>query len=151
MNIIKVQTNEQLAQCLDIRRAVFIDEQQVPEALEIDEQDVLGVGHHVLVLDQDGIAMATARYKAYDAKTAKIQRVAVRKEARGRDYGRQVMTAIEELAYSNGMSEVILDAQVSAVGFYRKLDYQIVSATPFLDAGIEHLRMSKSLADESLR
>jgi ElaA protein len=37
-------------------------------------------------------------------------------------------------------SEVWLDAQLHAVGFYKALDFQTVSDV-FMEAGIEHIRM----------
>jgi len=140
-----VQTPEDLLTCLDIRREVFIEEQGVPEELEIDEQDVIGVGTHVLVKDQTGHAVATARFQKYNDTTAKIQRVAVRKQGRGKGYGNAVMVAIESAARNQGFEKAILDAQCSAEGFYRRLGYTLVSEERFLDAGIEHVRMEKRL------
>ncbi|MFB5190228.1 GNAT family N-acetyltransferase [Alicyclobacillus fastidiosus] len=131
--------------CLAIRRAVFMDEQGVSEDEEIDDQDAIGVGHHVLVVDDGGRAVATARYKLYDERTAKIQRVAVLQPYRKYGYGRVVMDAVEQLAARDGFRVAVLDAQCHAEGFYKRLGYETISDTPFLDAGILHVRMNKPI------
>ncbi|GEO25435.1 acetyltransferase [Alicyclobacillus acidoterrestris] len=149
MKTVHVTNDRELAACLEIRRMVFMEEQGVSEDEEIDDQDVIGVGHHVLVLDDAGRAVATARYMPYDDDTAKIQRVAVLEPYRKGGYGRAVMNAIEQLAKRDGFQFAVLDAQCHAENFYVKLGYQKVSDTPFLDAGILHVRMKKQLMDLS--
>lgn len=145
MDVIHVNRMEQLEQCLRLRKEVFVAEQNVPEQLEIDELDVLGEEcRHVLITDR-GEAVATARLKPYDADTAKIQRVAVKRERRGQGCGRLVMEQIERLAARLGYANTLLDAQLQAVPFYSRLGYEIVSNEPFDDAGIPHLRMKKKL------
>lgn len=145
MQIVYVKTQQELEQYLAVRRAVFMLEQGVAEEEEIDEQDVLGVGNHLYIRDEDGTAVATARFKAYDTDTAKIQRVAVLATHRKYGYGRKVMAAIEKMAAEQGFQTAILDAQCHAEGFYQKLGYETISETPFLDAGILHVRMKKQL------
>jgi predicted GNAT family N-acyltransferase len=140
-----VTTSEQLQSCLQIRREVFIEEQGVPEELEIDELDHVDACTHLLMTDDAGRALATARIKRYDERTAKVQRVAVRRSARGRGYGAVLLEAAEEVARKQGYERVVLDAQCQAEGFYRKLGYRLVSPERFFDAGIEHVRMEKAL------
>ncbi|WP_067931717.1 GNAT family N-acetyltransferase [Alicyclobacillus kakegawensis] len=142
-----VENEEQLAECLAIRREVFVLEQGVPEDLEWDEWDRIGACVHLLVRDGQGIAQATARVKRYDETTAKVQRVAVRRSVRGGGWGRAVMAAAEAAARQLGLRRVVLDAQCQAQAFYEKLGYRVVSSEPFLDAGILHVRMAKELAD----
>ncbi|WAH36001.1 GNAT family N-acetyltransferase [Alicyclobacillus dauci] len=149
VEIIHVTKNADLDECIAIRREVFVDEQGVSEEEEIDEQDVVGVGHHLYVRDDAGVPVATARYKRYDDETAKIQRVAVRKPYRAGGYGRVVMEAIEQMAKSDGFRAAVLDAQCHAEGFYKKLGYTTISENPFLDAGILHVRMKKPLTSSS--
>ncbi|GMA62467.1 GNAT family N-acetyltransferase [Alicyclobacillus fastidiosus] len=145
MKVVFVTTEEELGECLAVRRAVFMEEQGVSEEEEIDDQDVIGVGHHVLVVDGGGRAVATARYKPYDAQTAKIQRVAVLHPYRKYGYGRVVMNAVEQMAARDGFRAAVLDAQCHAEGFYERLGYETISDVPFLDAGILHVRMKKPI------
>ncbi|MEF3310255.1 GNAT family N-acetyltransferase [Paenibacillus sp. GYB004] len=145
IDTITVQNNDQLEMCLNLRREVFVKEQSVPEELEVDQWDVLGTEcRHILILS-DGEAAATARLIRYDAQTAKMQRVAVRSALRGQGYGRIVMEALEKLARELGFSRSLLDAQVTARPFYERLGYEAVSEELFYDAGILHVRMTKTI------
>ncbi|OGX61746.1 MAG: GNAT family N-acetyltransferase [Paenibacillus sp. RIFOXYA1_FULL_44_5] len=147
MQIIRVSTYDQLQQCLQIRWEVFVDEQNVPEHLEIDEWDE---GHlacrHVLLCEEQGLCTATARMRNYSQDTGKIQRVAVRKIARQKGHGRLVLNTLEEWARELGLQYIILDSQCHAENFYLKLGYVTISSEPFDDAGIPHVRMRKKLA-----
>ncbi|MDF2717722.1 MAG: family N-acetyltransferase [Paenibacillus sp.] len=145
MEAIYVNNPEQLAQCLQLRSEVFVVEQKVPAELEIDELDTLDAPcRHVLLVD-GGEPVAAARMKEYDPTTAKMQRVAVKRERRGSGCGRMVMNALEKLAAEQGYTYSLLDAQVQAKPFYERLGYEVVSEEPFYDAGILHVRMRKKL------
>ncbi|WP_025692924.1 GNAT family N-acetyltransferase [Paenibacillus zanthoxyli] len=143
--IVRVTTEEQLQQGLDIRKKVFVEEQNVPVEEEIDDFDKIGPDvNHVLLID-DGISVATGRLTYYREGTAKMQRIAVLKEYRVKGYGRVLLLALEELARELGLETSILDAQCRAEEFYRKLGYEVISEKPFYDAGILHVRMQKKL------
>lgn len=153
--IFAVNKPEDLQECLQIRREVFVREQGVPDNLEVDEWDDLSRCIHVLAVDDSERPVATARLIPYNhplnvfpqdtTHIGKVQRVAVRQSARGRGFGRIVMRTIEELALRQGYRHLVLDAQCTAAEFYLRLGYQQNSHEVFLDAGIEHVHMSKSL------
>jgi len=143
--IIHVTTEEQLQYGLDIRKKVFVQEQQVPETLEIDEYDKISPDvHHVLIYD-NGEYVATGRIIYYNEETAKMQRIAVTKEYRTKGFGRVLLIAMEKLARELGLRYSILDAQCQAEPFYAKQGYEVISKEPFDDAGILHVRMKKEL------
>jgi predicted GNAT family N-acyltransferase len=125
-----------------LRRAVFIDEQRVSEGLEWDEHDA-DACHYVARL-RSGEIVAVARVVATGPTCAKVQRVAVRRDLRGLGIGRELMLQILADAEASGVSELTLDAQTHAVGFYRGLGFDVCSAS-FLDAGIAHMRMSRHI------
>ncbi len=137
---VKVTTDEQYNQLLDIRKIVFIQEQNVPEELEIDEHEHEAT--YVIAYDEQGKPMATGRIREYGEGTGKMQRIAVLKEARGGGYGRAVMEKLEEIGREMGFTKFTLEAQTHAEQFYKKLGYVTVSDI-FMDAGIEHVRMEK--------
>lgn len=126
---------------LALRRAVFIDEQGVPENREIDEYENQAL--HLVLYSAENQALATARV-FMDGKMAKIQRVAVAKNARSTGAGAKIMQAAEHAAKAKGAVSVRLGAQLQALGFYEKLGYQICSGE-YQDAGIPHKDMKKSL------
>ncbi|MFC0213146.1 GNAT family N-acetyltransferase [Paenibacillus chartarius] len=145
MNIIHVRSQDELEACFDIRKEVFVAEQQVPEEEELDEFDASpDACRHFLML-QGEEAVAAARWRYYDEKTAKLQRVAVRKPYRGLGLGRELILHMERDAKEQGCEASVLDGQCQAEPFYRKLGYVVISEEPFYDAGILHVRMKKKL------
>ncbi|WNR46502.1 GNAT family N-acetyltransferase [Paenibacillus roseipurpureus] len=145
METIRVTTMEQLKACFAVRFNVFVDEQQVPAHLEMDEKDESPQScHHFLIQDGE-IPVGAARWYEYQEGTAKLQRVAVIKAYRGRSLGKLLILAMEEQAKEQGCLYAILDAQCQAEGFYKQLGYKVISEEPFYDAGILHVRMKKSL------
>ena len=123
---------------VQIRRAVFIAEQHVPEELEWDglDEDAL----HLLAEDKQGQPIATARM----LPDGHIGRVAVLQQWRCRGVGKALMLNILELARQRGFDSLFLDAQVEAVEFYRRLGFE-AEGEVFMDAGIPHRHMNMTL------
>ncbi|WP_219836767.1 GNAT family N-acetyltransferase [Paenibacillus sp. R14(2021)] len=145
MEYLKITTNEQLEEAIAVRFEVFVNEQKVPADLERDEYDDSPASCHHFIVKDDGRAIAAGRWKTYEPGVAKLQRIAVLLPYRGTGVGRQLIAFIEEHAKSSGYTAAILGAQCSAEGFYRKLGYTTVSAEPYMDAGIPHVDMRKTL------
>ena len=122
--------------CYAIRRTVFVEEQAVPLELEMDEYDALAT--HFLLRDGD-TPLATARLLDKNG-TAKIGRVAVLAEVRGRGIGLLLMQAVLNEARRRGFMEAVLDSQTYAIPFYARLGF-IAEGDEFDDAGIPHYRM----------
>ena len=132
--------SDDLATCLEIRRIVFIEEQNVPEDLERDAYDQTAA-HFLAYLD--GAAVGTARV-VRKGNDAKIGRVAVLKPARGTRQGQALIGACTDWARSAGCTRAILGAQVEALGFYEKLGFTAYGDV-FDDAGIDHRMMELHL------
>ena len=147
MHIRRVHSDEEMKACLTIRRLVFIGEQGVPEADEMDDLDRVCV-HFLALPDKHSgpqRALGTARLAFVDAQTAKAQRVAVVPEHRRRGVGEALMFAVEAEAARAGRNIVVLSAQMQAIPFYLTLGYE-PWGEPFMDAGIEHRWMRKQLS-----
>jgi predicted GNAT family N-acyltransferase len=125
------------ADALAVRRPVFVEEQGVPEELELDGEDPNSTH---LVGFEDGEAVACARLRPYGSGVAKVERVAVVKSKRGTGWGARVMDALENRARDEGYLELVLNAQSQVVGFYEKRGYA-VEGEEFEEAGIPHRRM----------
>ena len=123
-----------------VRFAVFVDEQQIPRELEMDDRDVVCV--HWLALDDSGRAVGTVRLDL-DAR-GKVGRLAVLAGERGAGVGGALMERVHEHARTHGLERVWCHAQASAVQFYTRLGYR-TSSEPFEEAGIEHVRMERTL------
>jgi predicted GNAT family N-acyltransferase len=127
-----------------IRRKVFIDEQKVPEELEIDAYDTAESTRHILAYSEQGQAVAAGRFRPYGGNMLKVERLAVLREARGSGVGKLVMQAIEVEAIKAGYKIIKLSAQLHAKEFYLRLGYAEHGGI-YLDAGIEHVDMSKKI------
>ena len=141
----QIETLEELADALEIRRAVFIDEQHVPEDEEIDRYDgdptTTEDAIHVLLHlgGAGGQPIATGRLLLDDppGERAHIGRVAVLREHRRTGAGRVVMQWLQSEARRLGRPGITLSAQLHAIPFYERLGYT-ARGDVFLDAAIEH-------------
>ena len=120
-----------------VRRTVFIEEQNVPEALEWDEFDKSAT--HVLVTVNKK-PIATGRI----ITDGHIGRMAVLEQYRNQGIGSDILLTLINIAKKNKINTVYLHAQVSAIAFYEKHGF-ICSSDEFLDAGISHKSMIKKL------
>jgi YbgC/YbaW family acyl-CoA thioester hydrolase len=130
------------AQAQPIRQAVFVREQGIPAELEWDAADVHCT--HAVAFNRLGQALGTGRLLEHVPGTAKIGRMAVLPAARGSGVGAQVLDALMHSARQQGYREVLLHAQASAVGFYRRAGFS-ARGEPFDEAGIQHLEMLRRL------
>lgn len=138
-------TDPQLKEALEIRMRVFVEEQGVDPALEIDDDD--GVAWHVLAR-LDGIPVGTARLVMLDQLRAKIGRVAVLPPYRGQGIATRLVRLLMEYAQREGRTEALLDSQLTAMPLYEKLGFKAVGEV-FLDADILHRRMVRKLSEAS--
>lgn len=128
---------EDIATCLTIRRVVFIEGQNVPEAEEVDGDD--SKCRHYLA-HREGRPVATARVKPLGAQ-AKIQRVAVLEDQRGTGLGAELMRFILDDVQGE-FDEAILGSQTHAIGFYEGLGFSVFGPE-YDDAGIPHRDMRR--------
>jgi predicted GNAT family N-acyltransferase len=125
------------AQASRIRFTVFVEEQQVPADIELDEHDAGCV--HALAFSHD-VPVGTARL----LPDGHLGRMAVLKEWRGHGVGSLLLKSLLEKARERGHAEVILSAQTHAVPFYRKHGFAEEGAE-YMEAGIPHRDMRRVL------
>ena len=134
-----VNWDDKQIQLRAIRSTVFIQEQNVPEALEWDGEDTQAC--HVLACDAEGKAIGTARLLLH-GPVAHIGRMAVLKPWRKRGVGRALLECVMAEARRRGASAAFLNAQTTAVVFYERAGF-VPEGAEFLDAGIPHYRMTR--------
>jgi ElaA protein len=144
-----VRKTAEMEDALSVRRAVFIAEQGVTEAEEIDAYDgdpeqVTGAVHIVAYLDGQPAATGRLLLDAPKGQNAHIGRIAVLREHRRRGLGRLVMLALQDEALRKGCHGVTVAAQLQAIPFYERLGYRAYGDV-FLDARIEHRLMDLAL------
>lgn len=125
-----------------LRTEVFVDEQRVPAEMEWDEDDHTAL--HCVAVNRMGMALATGRLLQHAPGIARIGRMAVKKQMRGSDLGRRVLHALMDAAKDRGDAQVLLHAQCSAEGFYKRSGFAPHGAI-FEEAGIAHIEMVRSL------
>lgn len=140
--IARAETDARRTACFAIRRAVFIEEQNIPEAEEWDDHDATCV--HYLAQDAQTGPAATARLIA-KGDSAKIGRVAVMPAHRGTGLGLRIMQAVMADAAEHGFKQAELEAQTYAIAFYERLGF--VAEGPEFDdgSGILHRLMRAEL------
>jgi predicted GNAT family N-acyltransferase len=129
-----------------LRRAVFIEEQNIPEAMEWDAQDAVVL--HAVARNRIGQVIATGRLLAAENGVSHIGRMAVHRNLRSGGHGAAVMQVLEDAARARGDSVVALNAQRSAERFYARLGY-VPHGDGFEEAGIPHIEMRRSLLPSS--
>ena len=125
-----------------VRTEVFVQEQQIPEALEWDEADQSAV--HAVAYNGLGQAVATGRLLKDAAGIIKVGRLAVKRVLRGSHLGYDILQALMDAAIKRGDSEILLHAQRSAEGFYKRAGF-ISQGEPFDEVNIAHIEMVKRL------
>ncbi|MFE3838935.1 GNAT family N-acetyltransferase [Pseudogemmobacter sonorensis] len=141
--MIRRATPDELDLCLALRRRVFIEEQGVSEAEEIDGRDADAI--HLLA-EEGGRVLGTARLLLPPGgRIGKIGRVCVLPEARGTGLGAALIrAALDECRRHPTVQEARLGAQTHALGFYQRLGFQPFGPE-YLDAGITHRDMKLPL------
>ncbi|MBB5720617.1 ElaA protein [Loktanella ponticola] len=132
---------EDYAPCVALRRAVFIEEQGISEAEEMDDLDASAI--HMLAM-VDGKPAGTARLLIQD-DIGKIGRICVLSDHRGTGLGARIVeAAMDHLRTLPNVTRAKLGSQDHAIGFYEKLGFK--GYGPFYDdAGIPHQDMIRDL------
>lgn len=132
-----ISETRDIATCRALRRTVFIEEQGVSEADEVDDQDEAAI--HLLAM-QEGRALGSARLLVL-GETGKIGRVCVLRDGRGQGIGAALIrAAVARLRLEPGVQKAKLGAQTHALGFYAGLGFAAVGEV-YMDAGIAHQDM----------
>lgn len=139
MSVVITLTDD-IAAAQAVRHAVFVEEQGISLADEIDGRDADAV--HLLAID-GATPIGVARILIEGGK-GKIGRVAVLAERRGEGSGKALVRAAVEHLRDEGVPLATLGAQSHATGFYAALGFQI-KGPEFLDAGIPHREMVQVL------
>jgi ElaA protein len=135
IEIIDVRSRDLLEQALAFV-AVFVHEQGVTEALEIDGRD--GDARHLLAL-RAGVPIGTLRVRWLEVgRVAKIERVAVLAWERRGGVGLALLDAALAFAEVGGAQEARLHAQTIAQAFYAKRGFVAFGPT-FEEDGIAHV------------
>ncbi len=116
----KDTTSDTYIDALKIRQHVFINEQHIAKAIEIDKYEAISI-HFVLYLSNKK-AIATCRLRPLEDGKIKLERVAVETNYRKKNYGTILIKAAETFAKEQGYHQITLNAQLPVVNFYHQLE-----------------------------
>lgn len=120
-----------------IRKEVFIEEQGVPEEMEIDEFDPLS--YHALAY-VNTLGVGTARLLRTRGNQGQIGRMAVLSDYRHLGIGKALLASLIGFAQAEKLQILTLHSQVHAIPFYEKLGFE-AQGEIFDEAGIAHRNM----------
>jgi len=141
LKVIAIETPADMQRAYAIRRRVFIEEQRVPEEIEMDADD--SHAFHALAIF-DGKPIGCGRMVEQGASEVKIGRMAVIRNFRKTGVGADILRFLVDRARLRGFHRAIVHAQLTAAGFYRKEGFIAVGGV-FDEAGIAHRRMERDL------
>ena len=129
-----------------LRTEVFVNEQNVSIELELDEKDNSEHTIHIGYFNGDEL-IGVARLIDMDKEVIHIGRVAIDKHHRGKGIGHKLILGCEDIAKKvlNRDFNIELSAQVYVETFYKKLGYNRINNNIYIDAGIEHIDMRKTI------
>ena len=136
LEIKKVKNKKEYDETIKIRKTVFVNEQDVPEDLEIDGLDQ-EAEHFIAYFRNRPVGCARIRtIKGY----AKLERIAISTGYRGKGFGKELTNFLIDYCKKRGFSEMHLHSQTYVSDFYKKLGFKPVGKK-FFEAGIEHIEM----------
>jgi predicted GNAT family N-acyltransferase len=141
IKVIAIESPVDMQRAYAIRRSVFIEEQNVPEEIEMDADDEHAF-HALAILD--GVAIGCGRMLEHGDAEVKIGRMAVLREFRKTGVGAHILRFLIDRARARGLRRAILHAQLTAEGFYLKEGFKPVGGV-FDEAGITHRKMERDL------
>lgn len=98
---------------------------------------------HIVALDDDERVKGCVLV-AFSGDTARIRQIAVDTGCRGKGIGRELMLLAEQAIRARGMQTAMLNARVTARGFFEKQGYRVVSGV-FTEVTIPHITLEKTL------
>ena len=120
VNVKIVETTDEKAAVLAIRRTVFIEEQNIPQNIEIDANEEKA---NYILAYVDGQPVGTARWRETELGI-KLERFAVLPHFRCHGIGKKLTRFI--LNEMNSQKSIYLNAQESVIPFYQKCGFQTV-------------------------
>ena len=133
----RVSWSASSAICSAIRKRVFVDEQGIPESVELDNMDE-SASHYLAVVDKKPVA--TARLLS----DGRVGRIAVLSAYRNASIGSQLLDFIKRDAQKLGLPKLYLHSQADSINFYTRRGFGAFGDT-FEEAGKLHQAMELTL------
>jgi GNAT superfamily N-acetyltransferase len=127
----------------DLRWRVLREPWAQPRGSERDDREETSI--HVMVCGSDRRPLAVGRLHFPSPGVGQVRYMAVEPDLIGRGYGGRVLNELEQRAKAAGAKRVVLNARETAVRFYLRHGYAVVTEGETLFGSIKHQKMEKSL------
>ena len=134
VNVKIVESDNEKESVISIRRIVFIQELNIPEHMEIDDNEDLAI---YVLAKIEGKNVGTARWRETNSGI-KLERFAVLNQYRSYGVGTAMSKFI--LKQLDQSKLIYLNAQESSISFYEKLGFHSTGSM-FDEVGIAHQKM----------
>jgi len=139
-----VSSKDDFLKSIEIRKKVFVDEQNVPLDMEVDEYEDQST-HFLIYFEQKAVGTGRCRLMG---SFLKIERLSILKEFRGKHLGAELLKFIQEEAFQKHPTYLqVMHAQAYALKFYEKLGWVKIGDI-FDEAGIDHYLMINFIKDK---
>lgn len=133
----------QYQQACQLRYELFFAEHSLPWKVvrDLKEADYF----HVAIVTDD-LVIAYGQLVPHKNRIYQICQMVVRPNYQRQNLGRKILLALIDLARQQGAIALKLNARLTAVGFYQKLDFETVSSPfPSSTTTVPHITMKKLL------
>lgn len=117
-----------------LRESVFVVEWRIPQTSEFDDQD--STATHVIVLDSDSEAVATARL----TRGGELGRIAVKRNHRTLSLYKILFDALLKAAKQQSSPIINVVCNLDSVAYHRSLGFKPAGRV-FMDAGVPRQRL----------
>jgi predicted GNAT family N-acyltransferase len=131
----------ELQEAFDVRRQVFVREQNISEDLVFDGHDREAL--HIVVKDGQRV-IGSARVQFLTDNQAKLERMAILESYRRKGIGKEMLLFLDAVLKDKQVQQVIIHAQLEVVPFYKLCGFDELGS-PFQEAGIKHIKMRKQV------
>ncbi len=129
-----------LTEVFSIRDKVFCEEQGFSPELERDGKDIEAIFALAYEEGEDFKKPVATGRLLFLGDEFKLGKIATLKEYRKKGYGDFVVRMLIDKAFTMGAKEIFVDAQISAIGFYKTIGFRIVGDV-FTEDGTDKQKM----------
>ena len=147
MKIIEPKSPEEYCRYYNLRYEILRKPWAQPVGSERDEGEETSI-HRMIIDEETRYAIAVGRLQFNSIHEAQIRYMAVADDLQGKGLGRQIISALEDVARGKSIQRIILSARENALQFYKNNGYEIMKKTHLLFGEIQHWLMEKELTTE---
>lgn len=109
-----------------------------------EELELEAESYHIAVYDEKEEIIGCAMFIPLSDTRLKMRQVVISPAWQSRGIGKELVEFAEDFAHSKNYKRIEANVRATALGFYEKLGYQVVS-NEFIEVGIPHFKVEKEI------